>query len=258
VSETPIEVLYPTDGEVRELRVRVSACRLTLTPGDDTAWVRGRYRDPSSRIPLHVEVVDGVASLRQAASAGDWVGVMSGVPTLELAVGTGRPTALRVEAGASDVDVEVGGVPLTGLTLRTGAGRCRLRFARPNPQEMGELVLGVGAGSTEATGLANARAAELRVDGGASDCTLKVDGEPLARDTRLVVTTGMAAVDLEVPASTATTVRAESTLGRRELPPGWEREGERSRNTAAIEGRTPVLDVHASVALGSLRIRERP
>lgn len=270
MSETPIELPYPTDvgrptdserpvdAERLDLRVKVGACRFRLVPGDDTAWLRGTYRDPSDRIGVHLEVAGKVATLRQAGTPGDWVGVFSGVPTLDLAVGTARPTTLRIDAGASDVDLEVGGVPLTGLTVRTGAGRCRLSVSRPNPVDLDELVLAIGAGATDGTGLANANAAELLVEGGASDCSLRFDGAPLRRDMKVRVTSGMSSVDVFVPPALPVEVRADATLGRRQLPEPYVGDGDRWTNAAARAGDAPRLRLHASVTLGTFRVRELP
>jgi hypothetical protein len=51
--------------------------------------------------------------------------VFGGVPRYELRLGRQRPFALSIETGASEFDLDLGGIPLSRLTVRQGAGNSK-------------------------------------------------------------------------------------------------------------------------------------
>jgi hypothetical protein len=53
-----------------------------------------------------------------------------GVPRYELRLGKQRPFALTIVTGARDFDLDLGGVPLSGLMVRQGAGNSCSKSAR--------------------------------------------------------------------------------------------------------------------------------
>ena len=113
---TPIMLPYPGASDP-QLRIGVGACRLKITPGTGDAWITGTYRDPSGRMPLRVvQEMDGVR-LDHLRDVGDFFGLFSGMPTLEVALGTTRPHRLLIEAAASQNELELGGVPLTCFVM---------------------------------------------------------------------------------------------------------------------------------------------
>jgi hypothetical protein len=101
-----------------------------------------------------------------------------------------------IEAGASENAFDLGGLPLTGLDLRAGAGKYDLDFSSPNPAEMRTCELAAGAGAVTARRLAHANFAYLQLGGGVPGCTLDFSGE-LRRDA--CVDAGLAAVEIVVP-----------------------------------------------------------
>jgi hypothetical protein len=251
-TEHPVEVPYP-EAPVLDLRIAVGAVRLRVAKGDGAGWVAGTYQDPSGRIPLRVEQESGRVKISQAPEPLDWLGVFSGAPLLELRLGTARPFSLTVEGGANDVDLELGGIPLTDLTVKHGAGKIEADFEEPNPAEMGTLQLGIGAGSVEVGHIANANPATVKVDGGAAKIELDFGGT-LRRELQANVATGAAGVEIAIPASTAARLSAGAVLGKADLDPRLVREGDEHWTEAARAGGVPVLRLKATAAVGSLRI----
>ncbi|HEX6542127.1 MAG TPA: hypothetical protein VF040_10270 [Ktedonobacterales bacterium] len=256
---TPIEVLYPDAGDLH-LRIAEGACRLNIAPGTSDAWIRGSQRDPSGLRPLHVSQEGGTVRLsEQPTTSGVWDWLRAGhgfadVPAIDLALGTAKPFRLTVEIGASENRLDLGGVPLSRLTVRHGAGKTAIDFSSPNPQPMTLMEIGAGAGSTELRNLANAHAAEILVEGGMASYTLDFGGI-LQQDTHTRITAALSSVEITVPATTAARISTESPLGHVELGDGFTAKEGAFWTPAAVEGRTPTLTISANVTLGSLSLR---
>jgi hypothetical protein len=246
-----IRIGYPAADNLH-LRITVGPGRLRLAPGSEEEWVAGTYRDPTGSLPCRVVEEGGEARIGQQYGLPR---SFKGMPEFDLRLGTERPFALTVEAGAGDGSVlNVGGVPLTRLDVKHGAGEARLDFSAPNPVEMGRLHLAAGAARTEAVDLANANAAEIAFEGGAGAFVLDFSGT-LRRDTRVTLTAGMASIELRVPGTTAARINPRTTLGSVEPADGFTTRDGGYWTAAAVAGETPVLTIEATVALGSLKLR---
>lgn len=175
-------------------------------------------------------------------------------PKLELAIGKARPFDLAFEVGANEGSADLGGLPITRLSLKHGAGKQSIDFSSPNPQAMDQLTVTAGAADLEIRNLANANFTDMYAEGGAAAFRLSFGGT-LLRDGTVRVTAGMATVDLSVPAATPATVTTETTLGSTEVGEGFMKKGGAFYNEAALAGDTPMLTIKASVSMGSLRLR---
>ena len=248
---TEILVPYP-DAEERHLRISIGPGRVRLAPGASDAWVVGSYRDPTGSLPCRVDEQGGTARIGQLYGLPK---SLRGIPELDLRLGAAHPFALTIEAGAGEGSVaDLGGLPLTRLDVKHGAGEVRLDFSAPNPVELTRLHLIAGAAQTEVVNLANANAAEIAVEGGAGSFTLDFGGH-LRRETRVTLTTGVAVVELRVPAATATRIAPRSVLGSVEPGDGFTTREGGYWTQAAVAGATPALAVEATVALGTLKLR---
>ena len=106
----------------------------------------------------------------------------------------------------------------------------------------------------EIGGLANANFAELTIDGGAASFTCDFSGT-LQRDAYPKISTGLSSVEIVVPGSSAVRFTSESFLGHLDVSEGFSKQGGEYWTRAAVSGITPVLTIHASVALGSVRLQ---
>ena len=256
MGETPIRVSYPTSDNPR-LRIALGACRFKARRGEGKEWVTGTYHDPTDRRPLRILEEDAGATITEAEPSFERIpAVFGGVPRYELEFGKERPFALTIETGASDFDLDLGGVPLSHLVVKQGAGKFELDFSQPNPVSMGLLDVSTGAAGIELENLANANFAEMRLSGGAAGYDLDFGGT-LLQDAEVSIETGLAGVEVSVPVSTATTIVAETTLGSVDVGDGFtKREGAFSTQ-AALSGDGPVLRIRAGVRLGSLQLRTK-
>ena len=254
MAETPINVTYP-EAEDLNLRIALGACRFEAGPTEGDAWVAGTCYDPTDRRPPRIlEEGESVTITEVEPSFERLPAVFGGVPRYELRFGKQRPFALTIETGASEFDLDLGGVPLRGLTVRQGAGKFELDFSAPNPHPMELLEVSSGAAGIELENLANAGFSEMRLSGGAAGYELDFGGV-LSRDARVSIETGLSGAKISVPTSTATRIVAETTLGSVDVGDGFtKREGAFLTEAALSEGR-PVLEIRAGVRLGALQLR---
>jgi hypothetical protein len=254
---TPIEIPYPQADDA-QLRIAMGPCRLRVTPGAEGALARGSYEDPSGLLPARVSVEGSRVTLTQGPSL-DRVGkgIHAAVPVLELRLGADHPFALAVDGGANECTFDLGGVPLIRLTFHQGAGKSVFDFSAPNPVEMSMLDIGAGAVVLELHHLANANAAAIRVSGGAASYLLDFEGT-LTRDADVQVSAGMSSVEIRLPAAVAAKVRSDAVLGSVDVGDGFTTREGAFCTAAAIEGKSPLISVKVTVALGSFKLRSMP
>jgi hypothetical protein len=255
MGETPISVAYPPAAEDLHLRIALGACRFKARPGEGDAWVAGTYHDPTDRRSVRILEEGASVTITETEPSFEHIpSVFGGVPRYDLEFGKERPFALTIETGASDFDLDLGGVPLSRLMVRLGAGKLELGFSVPNPEPMELLEVSSGAAGIELANLANANLSEMRLSGGAADYELDFGGT-LSRDAQVSIETGLSGVEVTVPASTAARVVAETTLGSVDVGDGFTKREDAFMTEGAQSGETPVLAIRAGVRLGSLRLR---
>ena len=254
MGEMPINVAYPA-AEDLHLRIALGACRFKARPGEGDAWVAGTYHDPTDRrSPRILEEGASVTITEEQPSFERIPAVFGGVPRYELGFGKQRPFALIIETGASEFDLDLGGVPVNRLLVRLGAGKFDLGFSVPNPHPLELLEVSSGAAGIELENLANANFSEMRLSGGAASYELDFGGT-LSRDARVSVEAGLSGVEISVPASTAARIVPETTLGSVGVGDGFTKSEGAFLTEGALRGGTPLLEIRAGVRLGALQLR---
>jgi hypothetical protein len=254
VGVTPIRVSYPTSPNPR-LRIALGACRFRAGRGEGEEWITGTYHDPTDRRPLRILEEDAGATITEAEPSFERIpAVFGGVPRYEVTFGKDRPFALTIETGASDFELDLGGVPLSRLAVRQGAGKLELGFSEPNPEPMELMEVSSGAAGIELENLANANFSEMRLSGGAAGYELDFGGV-LRRDAEASIETGLSGVEVSVPGSTAMRVVAETTLGSVDVGDGFTKLEGAFLTEAALSEEGPTLKIRAGVRLGSLQLR---
>lgn len=252
-SANNIDIAYPEAADLR-LVVAVGACRLTIAPLDGEGWVAGAYNAPSGMQPPAIAQDGGMVRISQERNPSAFFSLFSGVSKLNLALGKTRPYTLNLKVGASEVNSDLGGLPITRLVAELGAGKVDFDFSAANPEPMSLLEVKAGAVGLQMRNLANANFAEMSIDGGAASFDLDFGGT-LQRDAHVKISTGASSVTLRVPAATAVKIEPESSLGNVDVGDGFTKREGAWWNQAALTGARPVLTVHATVNLGSLQLR---
>lgn len=249
ITQQKIEIPYP-DAAEPSLVLRTGPCRVRFTVSDGPAWIAGSYTDPTGVLPLQV-VPGPITTIAQSFDLTAIGGVE--LPRLELAFSRERPFSLEIQAGASETAFELGGVPLTKLAVRAGAGKFDLDFAEANPTTMRSMELSTGAGALSAKRLANAHFLSLHVGGGVSASTLDFSGA-LVTDAAVRIDAGLGSIDVFVPSLTPARVRAKAFAAAVRASGGFSRQADGYATTPAIQGAHPLLDIEASVAFGALNL----
>ena len=108
------------------------------------------------------------------------------------------PMQLEIEFGAGTADIDLGGLALTELSVRTGASETLLDVSRPNPATLEEAVLQVGAADFTARRLGNLNARRIEVNAGVGDVTIDLSGE-WRQDGVVQVKMGLGSLELRLP-----------------------------------------------------------
>ena len=254
MGETPIQVAYPSVDNPH-LRIALGACRFKARPVEGDEWVAGTYSDPTDRRPLRIVEEQAGVTITEAEPSFERIqAVFGGVPRYEVEFGKEKPFALTIETGASDFDLDLGGVPLSRLMVRQGAGKFELGFPQHNPEPMELLEISSGAAAIELENLANANFSEMRLSGGAAGYELDFGGV-LSRDAEVSIETGISGVEVSIPTSTAARVIAETTLGSVDVGDGFTKSEGAFSTEAALRRDGPVLSIRAGVRLGALQLR---
>ena len=240
-----ISIPAPATGAAR-LTISFGAGELKLAPGashlvDGTA----RYNVPELKPQVTVDGNDIEVKQGDLLSLVEPRGVKS---TWDFKLGSG-PMDLTINAGAYQGTYELGGLALTGLTVKDGAASVELSFDKPNPSSMPVFRYETGASSVKMTGLANANFSTMIVSSGAGDYTLDFSGD-LKRDAAITIGTGLSNLTLVIPQDVPATVTAETGLSNMNAGSSWTKDG----NRYVQEGAGPALTFIIKGGAGNLTL----
>jgi hypothetical protein len=178
----PFTTFRQMHGETRlQARLEYAAGSLHLAPGQPTELYRmdlsydeDRFVPVSDFDPATGSVVLG---LRAAGDGG--VRVVSRNQLRQVATVAISPRvdlALDLTLGAADATVELGGLRVSSLELKTGASRAVIGFSRPNATRCSRATFSAGAAEISVLGLGNSRCDEIEFEGGMGRVTLDFSG----------------------------------------------------------------------------------
>jgi hypothetical protein len=168
--------------------------------------------------------------------------------TWDLELG-GAPMDLTINAGAYRGEFELGGLSLTGLTVKDGAASVNLSFTRPNLSEMPLLRYETGASTVKLHGLANANFSTMIFNSGAGDYTLDFSGR-LKRSATVTISTGLSNLILVIPDGVAANVTVESGASNVNAGAGWTQNG----SAYSQSGSGPTLTFVVKTGAGNLTL----
>jgi hypothetical protein len=242
-----ISVPAPTDGEAR-LTFSFGAGELKLAPGAANL-VEGTASYNLDDLKPQV-ITDGAnVEIKQQ----DLLRLVepSGVKSVwDFKLGS-SPMDLSINAGAYQGDFELGGLSLTGLTVKDGAASVGLSFSKPNPVAMTVLRYETGASQVELKGLSNANFSTMLMSSGAGDYTLDFSGD-LKRDATITVSTGLSNIELVVPRGIPATLTADTELTNVNIGSSWKRDG----NRYSQPGTGPMLTFIIKGGAGNLTLSD--
>lgn len=194
-----------TGSDPLKVSVSYAAGKLELTPSEDAGLLyqmRIRYDEQSMdaihafdakarRLRLGLDKANvGFKSLR--GSKGNGGGSMS----LELSPNV--PLDLDVAVGAAEANLELGGLKVRSLAIKTGMAGAKVSFSDPNGVPLDRLVLDVGMGAIELQDLGNANVGEISIHGAMGGVSLDF-GSDMMRDVKVDATLALGGLQVAVP-----------------------------------------------------------
>lgn len=248
----PINIAAPTS-DTANLTLDFGAGELNLTAGAATDLVAGvaTYNVEQLRPEITVNGSDirlstgnlevrGFPSIRTDKFKNAW----------ELQLGN-QPLNLKLNAGAYQGKLELGGLSLRKLEINDGAADVDLNFSQPNLLVMDSLLYTTGASDVRLLNLANANFTQLTFRSGAGNYTLDFGGS-LQQDANVLIESGLSQVTVIVPAGVQAQVSLDGGLSNIELHDAWERLGS---NNFALSGSGPKLLISIKMGAGNLVLR---
>ncbi|MGD9092240.1 MAG: toast rack family protein [Anaerolineales bacterium] len=248
------EIVVPNiddETEPAELTIGFGAGELHLSPGADDALVSGaatyNVEDFKPQVTIdgrEVRIETGDLQIDGIPSFSD-----NYINKWDLMLGE-APMILRINAGAYNGHIELGGLALQSLRVGDGAADVSVNFSEANKIEMDTLRYDTGASSVKLTGLANANFDKMTFKGGAGDFTLDFSGE-LLRDATVTVDSGLSNVAIIVPKGVSAQVFVDSGLANIDIGGEWERSG----SDYVQNGEGPTLTINVDIGAGNLELR---
>jgi hypothetical protein len=264
ITTTTVAEPWP-DAAQPTLRIVVGACRLRLLaddgtddtePGGEAPGVRVAYTDPTRALTLHVTHDHEALRLTQHTRRSQIRGFRARLPEMTVRVSPIRPFTIAIDAGACDVDLDLGGLPVAGCTVRLAAGSAHIGASRPTLDEHGGLgLLDVEAGAAAVTlvGLGDASPERVHMAGGAASCDVGFGGT-LRRECSARLSAAGASLTVRVPMEVAARVGVTSVLSGLTVDEGYQAWEDSFWTPSGVDGAHPMLSVDASVTLGSLEV----
>jgi len=157
------------------------------------------------------------------------------------------PLSLEAALGASEAVLDLGGLTLTDLLVRSGATRGTVEFTSATRGECRQATFVLGAAELLVLHLANAGCGRVRVEGGIGRAVLDFGGA-WRRDVQVEATLAMGSLTLRIPRGVGVQVTAERFLTRLAID-GLVRDGDRWRTPGFVEAdRKLSLELKASVS----------
>ncbi|MGH7577804.1 MAG: hypothetical protein ACREM1_22125 [Longimicrobiales bacterium] len=238
-------------GEERlNVHVEYGAGRLSIAPGEgDLLYHANIYYDADVFEPI-TSYADG--RLRLGVEGGNRVrGGHLESGRLELRLGPSVPLDLDLRFGASEADLELGGLPVRGAAIKTGASKTELRVSQPNPEVCESISIEVGAATFQAMHLGNLNAEQMSLKGGVGEVTLDFTGE-WRTDLTADIDMGLGALNLRVPNGLGVSIRRSGFLA------GFDSQGLIKRGDVYFsenwEEAQHRLTVNLDATLGSIRV----
>lgn len=211
------EALEP-DAESSTVIIEMGGGNLNLDSGSD-ALVDGviNYNFPGLKPTIirdgsEVKIIqkaDTTISLPQGKLVNDW----------ELKLGT-TPLDLRINSGAYEGNLNLGGLALNNLSISDGASSSRVYFDEPNPVVMSQFSYTTGASDVELHGLGNANVSQINFGSGVGNYTLDFTGENKI-DCEVFLKSGVSNIKIIIPENARAEVNISGGLSDVNLMGTW-------------------------------------
>jgi hypothetical protein len=159
--------------------------------------------------------------------------------------------ALDLTLGAVDADLELGGLRISDLDLKTGASQATVRFSRPNPTRCRRASFSAGAAEVEVLALGNSRCEEIEFEGGVGQVLLDFSGAS-SSSARVRVKMAVGGITLRLPRKAGIRITMDKFLSSFESAGLVRRED--AFVSANYEKAERQLDLDLTTAMGGVEV----
>jgi hypothetical protein len=257
-SMRPFATFRQLHGETRlGAKLEYAAGSLRITPGKsselyrmDLSYDDGRFLPLSDFDASRGSVLLG---LRATGDAG--VRVVSRNQLQQVAAVSFSPRvdlALDLTLGAAEADVELGGLSVSSLEVKTGASRSVIRFSKPNLTRCEHAGFSAGAAELLVSGLGNSRCGNIVFEGGVGKVTLDFSGT-WSSNARVQVQMAMGELTLRLPRKVGVRIGMDRFLSSF-APAGLVARGQNQFVSPNYDRAERKLDLDLSTAMGGVNI----
>jgi hypothetical protein len=216
---------------------------LTLSYDADRFRPIGRYDAEAGQVSLGVEGIGGggIRVDRRKALPQDAL--------IELPAGV--ELTLDASIGAAESNLELGGLRLSALDLRTGASRTTINFASRTTGDCRTASVTSGAGELTVNSAGNSGCRSWRLDGGVGAVYFDLGGAWPA-DARVTLNMALGGVTLAVPKDLGLRVRVSGFLSGFDAK-GFSKDG-KTHTSNNYSSAARKLDVEVSSAMGGVTV----
>jgi hypothetical protein len=161
------------------------------------------------------------------------------------------PMDLSLELGAVEADLDLGGLRLTDLSLRSGAADITARFDKPNREPLRTMTLQVGAAEVKLLNAVNSGVSRIVAEVGAGSLSIDFGGV-LTHDVDIAATLALGGLELNVAPGDGVFVDERTLLG------GFQKDGFTKRADGwysdNYDAATRHVRVHLRAFLGGLKL----
>lgn len=168
-----------------------------------------------------------------------------------LALSPGVDLSLGFNLGAVDADVELGGLRVSQLEMRTGVSKAVVRFSRPNATRCDHASISAGAAEVTVLGLGNSRCDEISFEGGVGQVLLDFSGH-WSSNARVHITMAMGELTLRLPRAVGVRMTMDKFLSSFD-PRGLVRQGE-AYQSVNYDRTQRHLDLDLTAAVGGVTV----
>jgi hypothetical protein len=159
--------------------------------------------------------------------------------------------SLALALGAAEADVELGGLRISNLAVKTGASRTVIRFSQPNGVRCGLAAVSAGAAEVSLLGLGNSRCDQIEFEGGVGKVFLDFSGGWTA-SSQVEVKMAVGELTLRLPRTIGVRLRMDKFLASFQ-PAGLARRGEWFQSPN-YDPKGRHLDLDLTAAMGGVNV----
>jgi len=206
----------------------------------------GSYNPATAEVRMGVEGMGGGGIRINRSRALPQVAVVEFPASVDL--------TLDVSVGAAEGTLDLGGLRLAGLDLKSGASRTAISFATPNAGSCRTARISAGAGELSITSAGNSGCRNWRFDGGVGAVTIDLDGAWPA-DARITLNMALGGVTLQAPRDLGIRVRMSGFMAGFDAK-GFSKDGKSYTSTNYASAKRKI-EVEVSSALGGVSVEWR-